>query len=222
MLYSQNYYGKNDFGRIEIINDSTCTVAFTKFNKVNIDTCFFYKHLDTIWISSDIKKRYTFIPHNNNPIVVTTAYAVPIRIYTYADNGEYKMVKEFAALVDLEKEQFIINEQSIYMGDLIVIKDLLGYQRLICEENSRYFIIKNNAMYSNKVVFDEFPLLINGNYLTPIDKEKNKQCWVDNGFYIPIMSRDIKDRNFNVIKSEWMGLMDLPNEFEALKYSPAY
>ena len=46
-----------------------------------------------------------------------------------------------------------------------------------------------------------FPLLIKKNKLIPIDKNKNEDCWINNGFYFPTMVRrkDSLDKNVDRI-----------------------
>ena len=42
-------------------------------------------------------------------------------------------------------------------------------------------------------LFNEFPLLMKGDSIYPIDNEKNYQCWIDNGFFFPIMTKGHDD-----------------------------
>ena len=38
-----------------------------------------------------------------------------------------------------------------------------------------------------EALFNEFPLVIKGDSIFPVDDEKNYQCWIDNGFFFPVM-----------------------------------
>ena len=38
-------------------------------------------------------------------------------------------------------------------------------------------------------LFNEFPLVVKGDSIIPVDNEKNYQCWIDNGFFFPIMKK---------------------------------
>jgi hypothetical protein len=71
-----------------------------------------------------------------------------------------------------------------------------------------------NPDYPLGVVFNEFPLLIKRNRLIPIDKEKQMQCWLDNGFFFPKMKIRKKEEKYDIINGYHIGLRNLPTEMK--------
>jgi hypothetical protein len=73
------------------------------------------------------------------------------------------------------------------------------------------FVIKSLAAkrYWNFIFLDDFPLLIKGNKLIPIDKKKNEECFINNGFYFPIIKKSKKEKNFKTIPAWTIGLQGL-------------
>lgn len=48
--------------------------------------------------------------------------------------------------------------------------------------------LSNFSRLSHYALFHEFPLIVKGDSIFPVDKLKNYQCWIDNGFFFPIMT----------------------------------
>ena len=59
--------------------------------------------------------------------------------------------------------------------------------------------------------FHEFPLLIKGKKLVPCgNKEQLEECWINNGFYFPIMRQRRKKSEIKTISLWSIGLQGLP------------
>jgi hypothetical protein len=223
MANAQTYYGQNDFGKIEIINDSNCVLSFSHVQSAGYDTCSYKKHGDTVFISTPAKVRYRVIPSKEHICAnidtslwiytVVRPYAI-IKKYRYEDyKGQYICVEEYAAAYDDVKGIFILNDCPIKTGDIIVVYNFWYSRFLYIGEECNNFIIQED--YTNEMCstfFDNFPLLIKGSKLIPIDKEKNKQCWIDNGFYFPTLKISKKRKSYKTVFFPLIGLSGLPNE----------
>jgi hypothetical protein len=71
-----------------------------------------------------------------------------------------------------------------------------------------------NNDYNEVLFLNNFPLLMKGNKLIPCgDKNLLEDCWVNNGFYFPIMKKSKKDVEFETIVRWSIGLRGLCNCF---------
>lgn len=113
------------------------------------------------------------------------------------------------------QEQLLFQEEIYYM-DSVSLQILIPYEKFHCRYSDiilvsykNYFVrlckdidssyypiydylkIDMSNMYSSchYALFNEFPLLMKGDSIYPIDNEKNYQCWIDNGFLFPIMTK---------------------------------
>src|SRR5574344_566674 len=209
-VFSQSYYGKNDLGKIEFINDSTCLVSFLGFPYCDIvDTCTYIKNNDTILLSTKLKQQCN-IEYHYDESTIGKGYPVLLKTYIKYSNG-YKLGEEVWNLIYDTLNKRIIWNNSLNEDKLIVIRigpyyDVRKFIKR--QEGTNYggimpIIINLNFGPSyNYLYFDNFPLLLKGNKLVPIDKEKNETCWIENGFYFPIMKRSKKVKRYRTI-SYW-------------------
>lgn len=80
-------------------------------------------------------------------------------------------------------------------SDIIVVHHRAIFSRLCKVIDTSYYPSYNylridmSNMYPlcYHALFNEFPLVIKGDSIFPVDNEKNHQCWIDNGFFFPIM-----------------------------------
>ncbi|MFV0502294.1 MAG: hypothetical protein ACK5MH_11980 [Bacteroidales bacterium] len=80
ILNAQTYYGKNEFGKFEFINDSVCTVSFLGLPFWDIvDTCSYIKNQDTIFLSSKIQQ--CEIKYRSYESPIGKGYPVLMKIY---------------------------------------------------------------------------------------------------------------------------------------------
>lgn len=213
---SQIYYGENNFGKLEIVNDSICMINFAHISGApEMHSCSYKRKSDTIFLYT-IKNNLK-IEINECDKVEWKGFPIIIRSYSKLKN-EYVFSGERAFIYDTLHDMITIKDFYIDKEDIIVIQFLLGYKRIIYEGNkTRCFSIHNliNFGYpSNYMYFDDFPLLIKGNRLIPIDKDKNFQCWIENGFYFPIMKKGKANKKYKTFEYWSLGLRGLPNGFE--------
>ncbi len=215
-VHSQTYYGKNSFGRIEILKDSIVTVSFAREGYEDlVDTCYYEKNGDTLFLSSKLKKRYE-VEVNDEKQPVREGFPVLIKYYWKTRKG-YELVFEYLPIYDTTNDQIVFNgDFSMTDGVILIIYNETDYSRIVWEDGeSKYFTIKKER-YSGlqHVFFDDFPLLVKGKRLIPIDKASNFQCWVENGFYFPTMKQSKKDKKYNTIGAWSAGLRGLPSGYD--------
>jgi len=100
---------------------------------------------------------------------------------------------------------------------IIVCKDInaIYYRvRYSIEQENCFLALEWNPDYVKGVIFNEFPLLVKGNRLIPIDKEKQLECWFDNGFFFPKMKLSKKNKKYDVMNGHDVGLKNLPAEMK--------
>ncbi len=211
--YSQIYYGKNNFGKFELINDSICSVSFMFDYENKTDTCYYYTNNDTIFISS---KRI-------NPIEVSVYSEkqeynqhYPVLLKSYIKHKDsYELLHEYSyGTYDTINKIIHFNQYKPIKNSIIVIKDGPIYYRFIWEYDSvSHFSINDHNRYQQYTFFNNFPLLVKKNKLIPINKEKNFNCWIENGFYFPIMKKSKISKKYKTVAYWSAGLRGLPSGF---------
>ena len=219
-IEAQTYYGKNLFGRLQAINDSVVTVTFISFMDTrSVDTCYIRKNVDTIFLSTKAQWRNKVNIFDNVQTFSYPCYPwdypiIKIYEYSYPDK-KYKYQDEFVGVRDSLTHSIYV-EHVFYRGSYIIVyKDFFFYYRVKCSFNNErnFIVLESNPAYNvfqQGVVFNEFPLLVKGNKLIPIDKEKQMQCWLDNGFFFPKMKISKEIKKYHVINGHYIGVRDLP------------
>lgn len=218
-LRSQTYYGKNDLGRLEFINDSIYVASFYNYNEMKFyDTGTYHKIGDTLFLNSKVKLPFVleevdreegFTNGNDGNYLIKFFWKPP------EAKGHYQMSIEcFGRSIFYDS---INNELkcpvSIYNNDVIVIFDGFIYKRFKAKTPYRgynHYKIKITDDKWDRIYLDEFPLLIKKNKLIPIDKNKNEDCWVNNGFYFPSMiyrSKDYEPKHSKTIRVAVRGII---------------
>lgn len=215
-INAQTYYGKKDFGKIEFIKDSIVTISFARANLDNqIDTCYYRKNEDTLFLSSKLKTRYE-VQINNKEQPIGLGFPTLIKLY-WKTGKKYELMFEYLSIYDTVNNQIVFNgDFTILNNTILVISGGYYYNRMIWKnEESKYFTLKKIKYSGLQHVFlDNFPMLIKGNKLIPIDENKNFQCWVDNGFYFPTMKKSKKEKEYKTIGYWSIGLRGLPSGFD--------
>ncbi|HON20018.1 MAG TPA: hypothetical protein PLW70_01610 [Bacteroidales bacterium] len=223
---AQLYYGKDLFGRLKIINDSVCTVTFISWMDIRSeDTCSFRKQGDTLWLSTKARIRYRVNVYDKNQPVFKPWIPVIIKTYSYtAYNKKYNFSDEKTAIYDSLTKTIVLNESGFSEGTYIIAFRIFGeYYRVKCDfgyyqkPERKYLTLQEDTNYFHGVVFNEFPLLVKGNKLIPIDEEKQVQCWLDNGFFFPKMKMSKKHKKYNIINGNYIGLRNLPTKMKGLE-----
>ena len=238
---AQTYYGEKSFGRLQIINDSMGTVTFISYlASRSVDDCSIRKHGDTVFLSTNAQWRYkvnvfdeeqTAVIDRFGSVIATTRgidtlinfvnprIATVIKIYRYSfPDKKYEYLEDDIGIYDSITNSIILETNAFYRGNYIIVyKDFSGYYRVKCsfKKDVQYVVLEKNPddyWYQGVLVFNEFPLLIKRNRLIPIDKEKQLDCWLDNGFFFPKMKLSKKSKEYNVINGHYIGLRNLPTE----------
>lgn len=225
-IEAQTYYGKNLFGRLQIVNDSIGTVTFISWMDTrSVDSCSLRKHGDTLWLSTEVRTRYRVNIYDQMQPNFNPWFPVIIKIYSYtAYNKKYNFIGENTAIYDSLTKTIVLNYNVFSSGTYIIAFWVLGeYYRVKCDFGyyqqpyKKYLTLQEDTNYFHGVVFNEFPLLIKGNKLIPIDKEKQMQCWLDNGFFFPKMKMSKKTKKYKIINGHYIGLRNLPTKMESLE-----
>ena len=223
---AQTYYGKKMFGRIQTINDSTSTVTFISWGTNGyIDTCYVRKHGDTVFLSTKARWKYKVNVFEERQISANPSHPIIVKIYEYSfPDKKYNFIDDDIGIYDSVTKSIVLEDVRFYQGLYIIVCKPYSYYRVKCYfermDPSYITIERNQNFYFSGVVFDEFPLLIKGNRLIPIDKEKQMQCWLDNGFLFPRMKMNKKQKEYHIIGSYYIGLRNLSEEIENLKPLP--
>jgi len=218
ILDAQTYYGTNKLGRLEIINDSLYSASFYGLNEIIfIDTGTYRRNGDTIWLNSIVKRPFEIVDRSNEHSPTWNCNNYMIKQYANFKN-KYKLVQEYTAYniyVDTINNQLICSWMPSNGSDILVIKDGFIYKRFRkTGKSTQFFTIRILDDKMDRIYFDDFPLLIKGEKLIPIDKEKNEQCWIDNGFYFPKMKKANKEKEYNCFIIGYRGLRGLPSGFD--------
>ena len=110
---------------------------------------------------------------------------------------EHLLMHEGIYYMDSISLQIYIPYKEVYChySDIIVVSHKNYFVRLCKDIDSSYYPhydylkidMSNRYSLCHYALFNDFPLLVKGDSIFPIDNEKNYQCWIDNGFFFPIM-----------------------------------
>ena len=205
-----HYYGKGGLGHLEFISDSLCAISFlsNSLKEPFIDTAYYHRNGDTIFISTQIKDRYEIRTYDTQPKFNCNDYAI-IQPYTTMRNRKYIIYAHYIIPYDtttnelyLEKGNFHIN---VNWHPILYYK---GYHRLCfycCYSHlssMHYNIVKLMEFETDQSLFiNEFPLIIKRNRLVPISSKyvANTKFYNDNGFYFSIMRSCKELKNYKTL-----------------------
>ena len=234
-IFSQDYYGRHHFGRLSIIDDNTIKIDFMHDNMIlnwSFDRsaleCTYERNGDTLFLSTNnvpmITARYeeSVIPENQ--------YGIPavVHYYKMSDNGDYDLMWSRAYLYDTTTNSIVIhlNRGTSYDGIIVVDFGIFPSRTLLPDRTA----IKTNGDYSLIIMVNQsipetylskFPLLIQGKRIKPISTKANEKCWIDNGFYFPVLVRKGKNRLYDFISNHKIGYEGLccPKKSYLYRYS---
>lgn len=175
---------------------------FPRYQKINYHT-----KGDTVFLHNFSQSRipYSFCKFKDAKIIKPQS-GIPIIVqFFYPKHGvgkkevqEHMLLHEEIYYMDSASLQLYIPYDDCQYANIIIVKHGYYYARLWKEIDTAiypsydYLKIDLSNRYSAclKVLFNDFPLLIKGDSIFPVDNEKNYQCWIDNGFFFPIMIKD--------------------------------
>ena len=218
IINAQSYYGNNRFGKLQLLNDTTCTVNFISFmDIISTDTCFVHRQGDTLWLSTKSKTRYKVNIFEEMQSVHKPSFPVIIKTYLETTpNGKYEFIGESTAMYDSLTKSIVLNYDVFSSGVYIIVFCVFGeYYRVKCDfgtypQPDKYITLQKDTNYFHGVVFEKFPLLQKRNSLIPLKVGNEEQCWLDNGFYFPKMKKKKTNQYYKYIKGNLIGLRDLP------------
>lgn len=208
------YFGKNRFGRLELINDSIGTICLNSFQTKIIDTIYYRKTNDTMWISTKIKEIYSTIV-SDSAIPVLDGSPVIIKRYKKIDDKTYILTQQFVLPFDKINQQIVFNNMQppLEYGEILYFCEWPSSKFLVKEPylsviGAKYFTIKFITLYNSGHYFNEFPLKIKKGKLIPISNEAQQKCWINNNYYFPVMKKSKKEKYYYTVAqySQDMGL----------------
>lgn len=202
------YVGIDGHFVMSFANDSIIQARFFNVDRFDRYQKIRYRRSgDTIFLHNSSQTRMPFSLCNLEHIPdIERPYGDPIivRFFSPIKTKESKRVQEHR----LEYERIYYMDTVSYQihipahvycrhSDIIVVSHGNYFARLRKDIDTSYYPTYNyltidmSNRYSSCLyaLFNEFPLVINGDSIIPIDNEKNYQCWIDNGFFFPIMVR---------------------------------
>jgi len=214
-----HYYGKGGLGHLEFISDSLCTISFlsNSLKEPLIDTAYYHRNGDTIFISTKIKSRYEIKTYDKPPKFNCNDYAIIKNIFRM-QGEKIKIFFELAIPFDTITNELYFEKGKedfyIYKHPILYYK---GYHRLCFHflflSSRNYNIIKLMNLETNQSLFlNEFPLIIKHNKLKPPSKKyiANWIFWRDNGLFFPKMIVSKKQRGYKTIYIKDIALEGIP------------
>jgi len=212
---SQVYIGENNFGKLVILNDTTCNLNFIMANGTVISNDYLCTtNKDTLFISS-IESTPLLIKYSESKYSRIKGLPMLIKLYRCEKDKYQLMIEGCFGTYDTLLNKLFIQDIEVKIGDIIVVKDGPFYRRF--KVDSEYNKKTNSIIidFSNSNIFDlpylrKFPLLIKNKKLIPCGSKKElKECWLNNGFYFPKMRKRYTKFDFNTIPLWSIGLQDL-------------
>lgn len=215
LCFGQVYYGKDEFGKIEFVNDTIALIAFINTNgAINNCQVYYYSNNDTIYLTTKIKEPFDIYFSKNQIPINIGGWCELTKLYFFSENILKLGIEGCYGYYDTISKITVFNDFLVKNNDIIVLQDGPYYVRLKIHTNNieeRYFAIRHNGdSFDDVVFFNKFPLLKKRNSLIPINKSLNNQCWVTNGFFFPKMKVSKKNRKFKTIPRWSKGLRGLP------------
>lgn len=234
-VFCQDYYGRHHFGRLSIIDSNTIMIDFAHDNLIrnwSFDSsaleCSYTRNGDTLFLSTNnspkITARYveSVIPENQ--------YGIPVVVHYYkmSDKGNYDLMWSRAYLYDTTTNSIVVRlyRGTSYEGMIVVDFGVFPSRTILPDRT----VVKTNGDYSLIITVDQaiqetylakFPLLIQGWRIKPISMKANEKCWIDNGFYFPVLVRKKKNRLYDSISNHEIGYEGLccPQRPQKNRYS---
>lgn len=213
----QHYYGNNGTCQLIFLNDSTyCISAFSLIDEAYYDTGRYQKIDDTLFLTSNQPPCLTIsTSRDTNNIPIQRGELFLIKGYRLI-NGEWRLQYEY--ITDKRYESGIaitlFCPYTLYEGDIVVVYNNWIYKRTIFQDEyfrsksgSSGFFITVEPGKDDRVFFDRFPLLKDHDVFVPISTKKNYECWIYNGFFMPILTRQRNKTNTKCLI--YRGSMDL-------------
>lgn len=227
-LQNDTFYVGDD-GRfvLSFANDSIIQARFFNVDRFDrYQNIHYRRNEDTIFLHNSSQPRVTYSLCKLNDVQnLDNKATIPVIIrFFYPEQPNRKGVAQKHLLMhegiyymDSISLQIYIPYKEVYCSysDIIVVSHHNYHTRLYKEIDTSYYPIYDyleidlSNRYSSCLyaLFNDFPLLMAGDSIYPIDNEKNYQCWIDNGFFFPIMikkhdepweAKDIPYRNIGI------------------------
>lgn len=241
---AQYYYGENGYGKLNIVNDSVMRAFFIdhyEHDKGSFTDIIYSRNGDTLFLTSRYKQSAifdtlismseVFEPTSNfSPVIMKVYYkfdyfdSLILGSKSLMDTINYYLGYEEIAYWDRNRNNVICFLDNPSRECIIVLRIAATYIRVNVpsvikktEKKKNYYAIidiSGSFSYGHMISLDKFPLLVRDDSLYPIDSSKNFQCWIDNGFFFPVMKKGLPKGQFKYSNAVWnKGLTNLRGLF---------
>lgn len=208
-LENETYYTGID-GRfvLSFANDSIIQARFFNVDRFDrYQKIHYHTNGDTVFLHNFSQVRLPYSLCKSKDVKnIKPKKGVPVIVrffYPKQSNGgggvqEHLLLHEGIYYMDSISLQILIPYKKVYCqySDIIVVSHGNYHARLCKDIDTSYYPsydylkIDMSNRYSSCLyaLFNEFPLVVKGDSIFPVDNEKNYQCWIDNGFFFPIMT----------------------------------
>ena len=204
------YTGVNDYFVFSFANDSIVQARFFGIDGfAHYQEIRYYSKGDTIILNNSSQVRLPCsMCSQQNAKYEEPSKGIPVIVKFFSSLQldkvglqERQLLHEGIFYMDSISRQIYIPYKEGYCryADIIIVNYNSHYVRLCKDidtsysglDSKDYLKIDLSNIYStcHTALFNNFPLVIKGDSIIPIDSEKNYQCWVDNGFFFPIMTK---------------------------------
>lgn len=206
---AQQYCGEYNRFLFEVVNDSLAKGAFLKDFEHDMKLKTYDIHLskrgDTTFLNLNRPHRLTWsvITQAKAEEVLKNQSGKHVIVKCFIPNyrsvsPDYLKKWEGVYLMDTHSHQIILPYKLI-PDDYIFVVNAWGCVRTFvpkneCPHEDERLLLDLSGVYSpigedSKCLFDNFPIRITNDSIIPLNKEKNFECWIENGFRFPDMHR---------------------------------
>ena len=207
--FAQHYFARNGSGELRLIDDYRYEASFYSMSGVDsgretsfFDTGYYRVRHDTLSLSSaTCSWADVFTAYDTSGLKRVDSAQYLIQLMGVNGLGKWHEYYKYIVRDVFRKDDTIVLfcPGYLYRNSILSVYDNHLQRRVIPDESLFFsYGVKKNyyiIIYPDnirRIYLDEFPLLIRGRKLIPIDNDKNFRCFVYNGFFFPKM--DQKER----------------------------
>lgn len=227
----KDYQSSLGYFSLCIESDSTILARFLSHPNDKYQRIPYIRREDTLILYNTsyrrVKWRYRSAEEVTLKLTELTGTQCIVKIYKWEMNDDYHefhCTQELKGTYDTTNNLVYIHDTSS-SSELFVIIDRWGTSMRFEKTDGdtlmdKYLEIDLSMLYRYDIgaLFDSFPIIVRHDSIIPIDNNKNFICWVDNGFYFPILTANYNHEHWPlVITKSRIGVLGLGNEFNCIK-----
>lgn len=226
VCYPQHFVALDNSGELKILDGNQFEISFYSINGFDtgreasfFDTGYYKIEGDTLFLSSRTRS-WAEVVNNLDTTGLNRIADAHYLIERYGITETGKWFRTFKYIVPMAYQKcdtivlycpWVIHRESILsVYDNIISKRLLPDVNLFGgAEMKKDFYIKIFPEKVDRIYLSDFPLLIQGNKLVPIDRNKIYRCLVYNGFIFPELVLSGREVNIDKISIQYRGEANL-------------